>query len=176
MIGYLAQQWLDDPQIIEDSAEFTGPLAVRVAGAGYQPLGQNLGRSAQQDDHIEPRMEADLVLLTPGDEQHVRVLGGQEVFDSVLPPLLAAVWQGLAPPVVGVNRLVSAGSKRLDNTRLPGPRHAGQQHPLHGREPTATDRITRLELQFQLQFTAVQKGSRGTGQECWSRLNPSGRP
>jgi hypothetical protein len=32
------------------------------------------------------------------------------------------------------------------------------------------------ELQFQLQFTAVQEGSRGTGQGRWSRLNLSGRP
>src|SRR5205814_6250624 len=31
------------------------------------------------------------------------------------------------------------------------------------------------ELQFQLQFTAVQEGSRGTGQRDWSRLNRSGR-
>ena len=167
MIGCLAQQWLDDSQIIEDPAEFTGPLAVRVAGAGYQPLGQDLGWSAQQDDHIELRMEADLILLTPGDEQHVRVLCGQEAFDSVLPPLLAAVWQGLAPSVVGVNRLVPAGSKRLDNTRLPGPGHTGQQHPLHGRELTVAGRITRLELQFQLQFTAVQKSLSPWGGYEW---------
>jgi hypothetical protein len=32
------------------------------------------------------------------------------------------------------------------------------------------------ESQFQLQFTAVQEGSRGTDQEHWSRLNRSGRP
>jgi hypothetical protein len=32
------------------------------------------------------------------------------------------------------------------------------------------------ELQFQLQFTAVQEGSRGTGQGRWSSLNRSGRP
>ena len=82
-------------------------------------------------------MEADLVLFTPGDEQHVRVLDDQELPDGVLPPLLSAVWQGLAPPVVGVNRFVPAGSKRADNTGLPGSRHAGKQHPLHGREPTA---------------------------------------
>ena len=38
-------------------------------------------------------------------------------------------------------------------------------------------RVTRAaELQFQLQFTAVQEGPRGTGQERWSRLNRSGRP
>ena len=69
------------------------------AHPGRQPLDQDLGRSARQDDHIEPRMEADLVLLTPGDEQHVRVLDGQELLDGVLPPPLAAVRKRLTPPV-----------------------------------------------------------------------------
>jgi hypothetical protein len=55
-----------------------------------------------------------VVVLTPGDEQHVRVLDGQELFDGVLPPLLAAVRQRLAPLVVGIDGLVPAGSKRLD--------------------------------------------------------------
>jgi hypothetical protein len=103
MIGCLAQKRFDGPEIIEDPAKFGGRLAIWVAGPGGQPLGQDLGRSAQQDDHIELRMEADLVLLAPSDEQHVRVLGGQQLFDGVLPPPLAAVWQWLAPPVVGVN-------------------------------------------------------------------------
>jgi hypothetical protein len=102
--------------------------------------GQDPGRSIQQDDHIEPWLEADLVLLAPGDEQHVRVLGGQELFDGVLPPPLVAVRQWLVPSVVGVNGLVPAGSKRLDNTGFPGPRHASQQHPLHDREPTGRRR------------------------------------
>jgi hypothetical protein len=106
------------------------------------PLGQDLGRSAHQDDHIEPRLEADLILRTPGDEQHLRFLDGQELLDGVLPPPLAAGRQRLAAPIVGINGLIPAGSKRLDNTGLPGPRHASQQHPLHGREPTAADIAT----------------------------------
>ena len=44
-----------------------------------------------------------------------------------------------APPIAAINGLVPAGSKRPDNTGLPSPGHASQQHPLHGREPTATD-------------------------------------
>lgn len=109
------------------------PSGTPAAWPGSRP-------SAQQDDHIEPRMEADLILLTPSDEQHVRVLGGQELFDGVLPPPLAAVRKRLAPPVIGVKGLVPAGGKRLDDAGLAGPRHAGQQHPLHGREPTAADK------------------------------------
>jgi hypothetical protein len=139
MIGGHAQKRLDGLEIIEDPAEFAGRLAVRVAGPGGQPPGEDLGWSAQQDDHIEPRMEADLILLAPGDEQHVRVLGGQELSDGVLPPPLAAVRHRLAPAIVGIYGLVPAGSKRLDNTGLPGSRHASQQHPLHGREPTAAE-------------------------------------
>lgn len=68
-----------------------------------------------------PRLEADLVLLTSCDEQHVRVLDVQELFDGVLPPFLAAVRQRLAPSVIGVNSLVAAGIKRRDDAGLPVP-------------------------------------------------------
>ena len=78
-------------------------------------------RSAQQDNHIEPRTVADLVLLAPGDEQRLRILDGKQLLDGVLPPPLAAVRQRRAPPVVGIGGLVPAGSKRLDNTGLPVP-------------------------------------------------------
>jgi hypothetical protein len=121
MIGCLAQKRFDSPEIIEDPAKFGGRLAIWVAGPGGQPLGQDLSRSTQQDDHIELRMEAGLILLAPSDEQHARVLGGQQLMDGVLPPPLTAVWQWLAPPVVGVNGLVTAGSKRRYDTGLPGP-------------------------------------------------------
>lgn len=50
----------------------------------------------------------------------------------------AAVTRSWRSPV-RINGLVPMGSKRLDNAGLPGPRHAGQQDPLHSREPTAAD-------------------------------------
>jgi hypothetical protein len=91
---------------------------------------------AQQDDQAETGTEADLVLLAPGDEQDVTVLGVQEPGDRLFPPPLPAVWQLLAPAVVGVDGLVSEGRQLADHARLPGARHPGQQNPLRGREPT----------------------------------------
>src|SRR5262249_29360355 len=38
----------------------------------------------------------------------------------------------LGPPVVGVDRLEAASCQLPDNARLPRPRHAGHQNPLHG--------------------------------------------
>jgi hypothetical protein len=50
-------------------------------------------------------MEPDLVLLAAGDEQHLGVLGAQELADRVLPPALAAVRHRLAPSVVRIDGL-----------------------------------------------------------------------
>jgi len=52
-------------------------------------------------------VEGDLVLLAPGDEQELRVLGIQEFGDRVLAPPLTPVRQRLAPAVIGVNGLVA---------------------------------------------------------------------
>lgn len=60
-------------------------------------------------------MEADLVLLAPGDEQHIGVLGVQEPGDGVFAPPLPPVWQMLAPAVVGVDGLVSQCCQLADH-------------------------------------------------------------
>jgi hypothetical protein len=60
-------------------------------------------------------MELRLVLLTTGDEQHVGVFCGQQSLDGVFPPHLTAAWQGLGPPVVGVDSLEPASGQFADN-------------------------------------------------------------
>ena len=54
--------------------------------------------------------------------------------DRVLAPPLAPVGERLRPAVVGVDRLVPTGGEGQNDARLPGPRHAGEEHPLHGAE------------------------------------------
>ena len=141
MISHLPQQRLNGVDVIEDAAEFAGCFAVGVAGSRRQPLHQGLGRRAQQNDVVELRTELRLVLLAAGDEQNLRVFGGQQCLDGVLPPRLTAVGQGLRPPVVGVDGLVPASGQRADNARLPGPRHPGQKNSLHAQERTSRDRV-----------------------------------
>src|ERR1700722_19362662 len=84
-------------------------------------------------------MELSLVLLAAGDEQHIGVLGVQEPADRVPPPALAAVRQGLAPSVVRIDGFEPAGRERMEDAGLASTRHPGQQHPLHGRDPTTQD-------------------------------------
>jgi len=60
------------------------------------------------------------ILFASGHEQHVGVLGGQQGLDGVLPPPLAAIWLRLAPPGVGVHRLVAQPGEPGDQARFPG--------------------------------------------------------
>src|SRR5215470_8392385 len=121
MIGRLAQQRLDRPQIIQDALQLTGGFAIRIAGPGRQARHQDLSRSAEQDDQIEARMESDLVLLTSSDEEQVGVFGSQELADGVLAPPLASVRQRLAPSVVGVDGLYPRAASAWTTLDFPVP-------------------------------------------------------
>ena len=81
--GYAGQ--VEPPALRDEQSEshdrilLSLAVSIAAAAAGPQP-----GRSA--DDHIEPRMEDDLVYPAPGDEQDPGVLDVQELIDGVLPP------------------------------------------------------------------------------------------
>jgi hypothetical protein len=115
VIGHPAQQRLNRLDVIKDPAEFLRCLAERVTGPVCQPLNKRLNRRAQQNNMIELRMELHLVLLAASDEQDVRVLGGQQCLDGVLPPYLTAVRQTLAPPIVSVDCFVPASGQGAHN-------------------------------------------------------------
>jgi hypothetical protein len=125
LVGCLPQQRLDRGQVCQDPDGVASCLAVAVPRPGGQPLKHDVGRSAEQDDHVEAGVKANLVLLAPGDEHDLRVLGVQESRDRVFPPPLPAVRQRLAPAVIGVDGLVPERSELPDQAGLPGARHAG---------------------------------------------------
>jgi hypothetical protein len=52
--------------------------------------------------------------------------------DGVLTPPLAAIRLRLAPPSIGVHRLVAQRTELGDQARFPCARHPGDQHPPHG--------------------------------------------
>jgi len=64
-------------------------------------------------------METDLVLLAPGDEHHICVLGVQQRSDRVFPPPLPPIWQRLAPAIVGVDGLIPERRQLADHAGLP---------------------------------------------------------
>jgi hypothetical protein len=117
--------------------------ACRRGGPGGQPLNEHRGGRGQQHDVVKLGVELPLVRRAAAQEQHLGVVAGQQLLDAVLSPHpvlpgTKAGWlvQGDGHPfgepvVVGVDGLVAARGQLPDHRRLPGPRHPGEQHPLH---------------------------------------------
>jgi len=108
-------------------------LAVRVTGPGRQSFDHGLRRRAEQDDQVETDMETDLVLLAPGDEPDIGVLGVQHCGDGHrCHPSDIGSHQ---PSSVSMALYPSAVSSPI-TLDFPVPDNAGQQNPLHGGQPT----------------------------------------
>ena len=75
---------------------------------------------------IEPVMEATLVLHRPRHDD-VGVPGQQGVHPGLVPHRAGQ----LPPVIVGVDGDVAAPGELLEERRLPGARHAGDQHSRH---------------------------------------------
>ena len=56
----------------------------------------------------------------------------QQRLDGGLTPPLTAIRLRLAPPSIGVHRLVAQRGELGDQARFPGARHLGDQHPPYG--------------------------------------------
>src|SRR4029077_13040682 len=112
---------------------------VGIRGPTCQPLARQLRRGREQDDVIKARVEPPLVLHAGADEQNVAIVRVKQGADLVFAPEPAgSVRRGgrrLLPlwVPVRVDRLVASLLQLLDDCRLAGPRHTGDEDTLHSR-------------------------------------------
>src|SRR6266568_9651795 len=127
-------------------------LPVWIIGPRAQSLSNDISRRTQQDDVVELRKEFPHILRASAQEQHIGILGGQEVLHAVLSPHPVSVHfhrrrvaSDLHPlgelVTVGIHGLISACSKLADDRGLAGSRHPRQKNSLHDDIPSAVERM-----------------------------------
>ena len=122
------------------SDELERRLAVWVVRPRLQALDHGLERGAQENDVVEPRMEPPRFSSQPATKR----TSASSVARSSSIASSCQRWRpsaDLAEAVIRVDRLVAASSELADDARLPGPRHAREQIPLHARSPPASSTI-----------------------------------
>jgi hypothetical protein len=110
VVGGLPQEGLNGANVLKHLVTLALLLPIRVVRSESQPVQENSGRCAEQNDVIEEGVELNLAFGAAADEEDTFIVFvlRQKAFNQLLPPNPSSIGGALRPPsVVDVDRAVT---------------------------------------------------------------------